>query len=53
MLQAPQPGALPGPWAPAAAAGHFDELRAGATEGLSRPTGPASSTHWAAMVSRT
>ena len=41
MLQAPQPDKMPGPLVPKAATGHFDELRGGATDGLSA--------HWSAF----
>ena len=39
MLHAPQTDRMPGPLAPPAAAGHFDELRAGAAGGMAA--------HWA------
>ena len=41
MLHAPQPDAMPGPQAPRAASGHFDELRGGNTDGLAA--------HWSAF----
>ena len=43
MLHAPEPDKMPGPLAPSAATGHFDELRGGSAGNLAA--------HWAAFFS--